>query len=201
MDLTELPQAVPVSMTLDEYWDKVRGEGWVEIDTGLNSVVFEKNGVVLKVSVNDFGYDLFLNEALKRQHNPFFPKVFQVARFVTDDNTPVTLVMMEKLTKSEGQANGYSERFVNQAHRKLGWPTWAYVGKARTKHERELVDVLTYLFERVRGSDLHEGNVMMRDEQPVVIDPVAQRYVYKHFLNDDEPMASRYRGIGVVEQN
>lgn len=201
MDLTELPQAVPASMTLDEYWDKVRGEGWVEIDTGLNSVVFEKNGVVLKVSVNDFGYDLFLNEVVQRQHNPFFPKVFQVARFVTDDNTPVTLVMMEKLQKGTGQTQVYSDRVVNQAYKRLGWPTWARASKARTQHERELVAVLASVFERVGQSDLHAGNVMMRDEQPVVIDPVAQRYVYKHFLNDDDPMYSSYRGIGVVEQN
>lgn len=169
-------------MSVEEYEKKLIDEGWKPLGDGLNSVVYEKEGVVLKVSVNDYGYDLFLSWAMALQHNPYFPRIYQIRRWKTTyrgrEKVRATVVLMEKLEKPYLLAGEFhSERLRSLGRRAARMPWYGEIHyRAKSKDEREAVRALKEMFVATDSEDLHDGNVMFRDKQPVIIDPVVMRY-------------------------
>lgn len=181
-----LPRPLTTEGNLTAYYNRLRKEGWKVAGRGAYARVFQKDGVVLKVAVDDPAYDKYLAYVLAHQDNPYFPKVYDVKRYegvhymppVADElawfkplGSNVTTVMMEQLGKSKGKARKFSEKAADAAR---PW-TNEHI-KADNPHEQELFDVLYALRNDRRGYavglDLHAGNILLRGNQPVVTDPV-----------------------------
>lgn len=151
--------------------------------SGLNAkVVFNtKSDFVYKIMPDDEaeGYRAFVVAAMKRQHNPWFPKIYQATVYKCGEES-YFVVKMEKLKKIK------EDHPVAKYSFELHYDT---IDQDRTQGETERVDALQVyfdckLFQDLQGvlrylykkfmPDLHSGNVMIRpsSNHPVVIDPI-----------------------------
>lgn len=173
MKKKKLPERIKPQGTLEAYSAKLYAEGYREIGRGLFSDAWAKDNVVVKVARNDMGYDRFLEYALAYQHNPYFPKIYHVARYegVESWNNPygyATVVTMEKLRSVENTKKGRktSDRVELDAEGVSKVPF------DNSPEYREAMKVLKELKKEVRRIDLHDGNIMYRGKQLVITDPV-----------------------------
>lgn len=173
MTKTALPKPIPAQDTLAALAKRLREDGYKKVGSGAFAEVWAKGDVAIKVALDDEGYDLWLEECLKNQDNPYFPKIFDVKRFSkvkkvrTHSYTwNATVVSMERLEQKEEKYQ------AEQLGTKYGWARSRKI-KTKDKHERELFKAL----DRVESSrgwlDIHSENILFRGDQPVITDPVA----------------------------
>lgn len=173
-----LPKRVEAKGTLEDYYKKLGKMGYLQVGAGFYSRALSNGTQVIKVAVDDTGYDEYLKYVLANQNNPYFPKVYNVKRFKNvwrnqeQKDHPVapwgermshnvTVITMEKLTKAGRKGNVLSTRYQRDWNKP----------KAENEQEQRMFDVLEKLDERY-CIDMHSKNVMLRGDQPVVIDPV-----------------------------
>lgn len=182
----ELPPIEMARYSVEEYKKELKKKGWYFNNTGANSDVFLKQikgqRVALKISVNDYGYDLFLERALKNQNNPFFPKILEVRRYLSSvQRKPyipvrVTLVAMEALADSM-ETGEHASRLQRMAASMQGNSWWSgNLFQNVSGEELQATRIVSELFAELGSQDLHSDNVMMRKCQPVIIDPVVYLY-------------------------
>lgn len=173
MTKTALPEPMKAKGTLAGLKKRLEKGGYSVTGEGFFATVWTKDDVAIKVAIGDIGYDTWLEECLKNQGNPYFPKIFDVKRFtdVKRERTSVTkldvtVVSMERLEKKEDkyQAEQLGTKYGRARSRKI---------KTNDKHERELFKALNRV-ESSRGwLDIHSENILFRGDQPVITDPVA----------------------------
>lgn len=132
--------------------------------------------VVKVFDANDIGYKSFLKVALKHQDNPHFPR-FR-GKPVALRDTPVMAIRMEKLTPVSTTLFNELESVLRQADI-LGWEKYAlkikgvpYILKKYPQFASAL-NLLIPIKKKYRYMmwDWHKGNIMMRGDCPVIIDP------------------------------
>lgn len=171
-----LPEPVEAVGTLDEYYEKLLALGYKHLGSGLYSRVYGKDGHAIKVCIGDDAYNDYLQYVLANQDNPTFPKVYDVKRFKNvkrretvvwnwDTGLDVTVVTMEKLKKLKPQ----KQRHISH-HFDIRWNR--VFAKPKDKQEERMFDVLHALQKEGHSIDMHPGNVMLRGDQPVIVDPV-----------------------------
>ena len=186
----ELPPHVLATHTVEGYNALLVKQGWKKVGEGVSSNVFVKNGYALKVSVNDYGYDAFVEQALNRQDNPFFPRIYEVKRYLAKLNAGsartehVTLVLMEelKLNAKSATTDGTIWEGRGMLAHKMNMDRAALA--ALSLEELDTAVALGKLFQKFGVSDLHQDNIMYRGTQPVIIDPVIYRYNHDFFYHE-----------------
>lgn len=165
--------------------------GFKFLGGGSFAIVFEHPDVknyVVKVA-NIYGLDdptlEFLEQAIKNRNNVYFPKFHSITLHQTsryDAGCGYAVIVMERLQdyhplNKDGSVFEEYERF-NVCNRLLYdcgviKSSNSKFVPTQPKHYKKTVNVLRHLFDKFVGSeDLHPGNVMWRDSQLVVIDPV-----------------------------
>lgn len=81
-----------------------------------------------------------------------------------DTGLDVTVVTMEKLTKLKAN----KQRHISH-HFDIRWNR--AFAKPKDKQEERMFDVLHALQKEGHSIDMHPGNVMLRGDQPVIVDP------------------------------
>lgn len=175
-----LPPFERAHLSVEELKGKLdRNPYWMHLNCGMSSDVYAREGYVLKVSVNDYGYDAFLETALQMQKNRYFPKIKEVKRYCsTRAGKPVkvTLVLMEQL-HAKKTTERHAKRMTQLANQIADLPTYDYIPiKSISETEFEAATALGKLFREFGTGDIHTGNLMFRGNHPVVIDPVVYRY-------------------------
>lgn len=170
-----LPKPVEAVGTLDEYYEKLLALGYKHLGSGLYSRVYGKGGHAIKVCIGDAAYNDYLQYVLANQDNPTFPKVYDVKRFKNvkrretvvwnwDTDLDVTVVTMEKLKPLQPR----KQRHISH-HFDIRWNR--AFAKPKDKTEERMFDVLHALQRKGYSIDMHAGNVMLRGDQPVIVDP------------------------------
>lgn len=178
----KLPDRLQPTGNLDQFHDRLRTDGYKIIGNGLYAEVWAKDNDdshVIKVARDDVGYDEYLSYVLANQENPYFPRVFDVKRFKGVKNVwsggDITVVSMERLTKGGKKAKKQLSKRLHRGAKDATWYTEEQKKAARamfkTKHEKQLLEVMTALSKTRGWLDLHDGNIMHRGNQLVVIDP------------------------------
>ena len=169
-----------------DYEDFLAGKGAKYVGEGMFATVYKlpKANTVLKVMGSDPAYFEYVKTIIKYQHNPFFPRIKKFVTHVPKKGRKYTVVEMEKLTERctdktwnmcntlEDALHIYDDDDVEYGTKYAMKVLTRRFKTARKKHLRELVDIMVKLF-RKHGSDLHEGNLLWRGNQPVITDPVA----------------------------
>lgn len=146
-----------------------------QIGAGKFGSVFAKpeDPTVIKVCRDD-AYRSFIIQALKFQHNPWFPQVESATDYTPKDEAPFLVVVLERLRKgTTREIDGALCLFDNERFNDIT-AMFRMVGvqdETKLKHLSEVRKVLTKLYKSF-GPDFHKGNIMFRNEQAVVTDPI-----------------------------
>jgi hypothetical protein len=114
-------------------------------------------------------YRAFVVAALRRQDNPWFPKIQSAVINRPPVGDGYMVVAMERLLPLALEHP--ASRYCNVLHEPIDDPKMDHW--MNTDYFKDLSGVLRHLFRRFTN-DLHEANIMMRpgDQHPVIIDPV-----------------------------
>lgn len=150
----------------------MKTHGFNILGSGIAGLAFEKNGYpwVFKIFHDDEGYLHFFNYAKTHQNNPNVPKTKGGALTLASDSFmgKLYLVRIEKLSPlpvGNEVLNllwgiDFSDDLTPEIEQKIAK---VYPG---------IIDVLKDAFSSGYSLDLHPGNVMMRGNIPVIIDPL-----------------------------
>lgn len=142
------------------------------------------SGTVLKIgdAQNNAGYLAYLRLARANQDNPFFPIVHYVSLFLTEEES-YFVVKLEKLYEGRAYLKkrlhmpGWwrVSQFIQSCVLKQGYVLDNFMGQQTPK---SLMDYMVLLKTTFRANDfkwdIHEGNMMMRENgQLVITDPWA----------------------------
>lgn len=145
--------------------------GWNILGAGSYARVYANptKDYILKIFVNDPGYQTWLKFMIENQHNKFIPKIKGKPVSVFQDK--MFAVRMEKLKPHKSIKalklfnEDYEQWFVNPASVKI--------------QDKDILDIFKFL-KKVQGkhkfavTDIHHENIMERsDGQLVLIDPLA----------------------------
>ena len=147
--------------------EKVRELGLKYCGSGSYASVYKVGEAVVKTAIDtDPAYQNFLRLALKRQNNPFFPKVFAVGFHCGRH-----IVVMERLGPLPRDGGLLPVLGQESPIKTLKRKTVRDAYMKNKKAFRQLVnDLKTLCIDH--DYDLHGDNVMLRGSQLVVIDPV-----------------------------
>lgn len=166
-------------------------KGLPVIGRGKFASVYDRGKTVMKLTADAHSYD-FLR--LKAKGNPVFPRVVTDHGMVGEvGGIPVFLLEMEKLKPVEKESFGarFADRFIRQyaaAYPALGAQysnSWCSVEALCRMSELEsfplrlrrgLLDLAEFMAPRGCVADFHLQNFMMRGEQVVLNDPIADHY-------------------------
>jgi hypothetical protein len=139
---------------------------------GLYASVYgnDKSPYVYKIMTDNEeaeSYRAFIVSAMKRQNNPWLPKIYSAIVYHPERSDPYLVVKMERL-KSMAE-----HPIANMAHNLHYFKRHKLLVPYRGAHLNDLLGLLTYLFGKF-GNDLHNDNIMMREStgHPVITDPV-----------------------------
>lgn len=170
MTKSHLPEYMAPKDTLEEFYIRLHDAGYNLIGSGAYARAYTNGEHVVKVAVDDEGYDMWLEECLKNQGNPWFPVIHDVKRFKDvrsyGMHRKVTVVSMEVLEKN-------AKRYSSMNPRKYYNWRQAKQYKGKSKLEQKLVASLNEIKQRRGWLDLQAGNVLFRGKHPVFTDPVA----------------------------
>lgn len=188
----KLPPFLKPSGSLEDYKKKLQAMGYKQIGDGFESTVWAKDDThVLKLVDANSAYADYLEMVLANQENPYFPRVFDVKRFKdvkwgrgTNSFTDYMVVSMERLGELPEFVDLFAgpdagRKFLTRLQKAVGSTEWGKVpiDKAvrktfKNKEEKMLLFAMDELKKQHNDLDLHRGNIMLRGNQPVVIDPV-----------------------------
>jgi hypothetical protein len=145
------------STTYDSKWHPTLREimtkyGFSLLGAGIYGAVFGKSGYpyVIKVFRKDVAYMKWIQFALKHQDNPYIPRIRgKVVRI----GSTFMAIRLEKLTESSPNLDTST------------------LYDAADDGDEYALQVVDFLEQNNKLLDLHAGNVMMRGNQMVVIDP------------------------------
>lgn len=156
-----------------EFQKFLAGHGFVKLDSGSFGYVYEKRGYpwIFKIFTQDPAYLDFLKYALANQSNPNLPKIKGKILRINNDTYAVR---MEKLT-SFRQGKHQSKDLIDLADI-LDRMQWGSESGTDKEWLTATFPGIAHIFKDLHGSrwpfDLHDGNMMMRGNVPVVIDPI-----------------------------
>lgn len=129
---------------------------------------------VIKVC-RDLAYRSFLALALKYQQNPWFPRIESAVDYHPLNEAPYLVVVLERLRKgSDREIKGALCLFDNERFKDVTAMVQilGFADMEKMDHLSQVRRVLTKLYRKNYGRDFHEGNVMFRDSQAVITDPI-----------------------------
>lgn len=145
--------------------------GWQYMGKGVAGVVFskpDKNYVVKIFNTDDRGYKLWLSFCMANQGNPFVPRIKGKP---TPINKELAAVRIERLIPSGGGAGtlsiGELQYWYERGFYLEDWPK-RYSPELR----KPWIKVMSFLDNSNNALDLHDQNIMFRDNQPVLVDPL-----------------------------
>ena len=169
----------PIYVSLDEWQALMHQYGFNHLGTGNYGSVYEKPGYpwVFKLFTYDDAYYAFLQYVRKNQNNPNLPKMKGNIIKINDNTFAVRMEKLSEVSKNnfyEYQAALYTMAEVIQYDINV---------KDMDQEERDTIKqypgFLKFITDWVRNSminkyelDIHEGNIMMRGNVPVLIDPL-----------------------------
>lgn len=194
MKLTELLAAKSLQkLTPDELLQKLKSSGFFkrELGRGKRGIAFElRDGTVLKAWVNDPGYEEWIKYCATHSSKYHVKVLSKVKEFKTDSQT-FKYVRLEKLQKSKNgwaaaeikDLNGFSEDlcgFLNSTYPPYAKALKVLRDELQTDDPNlkllELTQTIINIANAMRGEgfklDLHLNNFGMRQDQPVIIDPL-----------------------------
>lgn len=156
-------------------YDIIKRRGAKQIGAGKYGSVFAipDDPAVIKVCRDD-AYKSFLTEVLKHQDNPWFPQVESATEYFPADEPPYLVVIMERLRKgTTREIDGALCLFDNERFEDITAMVeiLGIEPNDKTKHLGDVRRVLTRLYKNY-GPDFHKGNIMFRENQAVITDPV-----------------------------
>lgn len=188
-----LPEPIEATRSLNAYLRYLEDTlEFIPIGEGYKARAFLTNeNTVIKVAVNDAGYDAFLEVALANQDDPSFPKIYHVARYKNvkqerewnmDRKVNVTVVTMEKLEPSGTEGEIASSLLMAPERR---WATHSQTEIRKVKRMMRKSNFIQacrkikHLFMDY-SEDMHGGNLMLRGQQLVITDPLvgAKRFSF-----------------------
>lgn len=155
--------------------DLIKRKGVKQIGAGKFGTVFANpdEDKVIKVCRDD-AYRSFMVQVLKYQDNPWFPKVEIACDYTPKDEPPFLVVVMEKLRKgSQREVDGALCLFDNERLEDITAMVQmlGMQDMEKMEHLSRVRKVLTRLYKKY-GRDFHRGNIMFRENQAVIIDPI-----------------------------
>ena len=145
--------------------------GFNKVGSGSFGIVYEKPGYpwLFKIFHIDPAYLEFLKWAIKNQSNPYIPKIKGKILKINNDTFAVR---MEKLQRFNDTGNEKLELFYNKL---LDLGYFGFTDEVRDWFDRNFPgfsDIIDALKKSKFKIDIHTGNIMMRGEVPVIIDPL-----------------------------
>jgi hypothetical protein len=183
--------------------DIIKRRGMKQIGAGKYGSVFANaiEPTVIKVC-RDEAYRSFIAEALKHQDNPWFPKIQSATEYSPKNEDPYLVVVMERLRKgSAREIDGALCLFDNQRFESITAMV-QLLGLAdmeRMNHLSEVRRVLGKLFKSY-GPDFHKGNIMFREAQAVIIDPIVSAAQSTLAITEPLGTANDYTHVGSTSQ-
>ena len=165
------------SASLVEFIENLRREGYEKYlaGEGMYAGVFanpDDDWVVKLYYADDRGYEIYLRYIMQNQNNVHVPKI---------TGKPVTflkkyrIVRMEKLRKYEMNNKNDQEVYhalISYINFKKTYPEYIPSNvQWLTKKYPQLSDLIDLMVKNHDRLDLHSGNIMFRDDVPVITDP------------------------------
>jgi hypothetical protein len=173
--------------TLPELFSKY---GFVNVGDGKYGTVFvnSKYPYAVKVFMKDTAYLKFIQFVLKNQSNPYVPKI---RGKVVKINDMFMAIRMEKLSPSHTIGKDIAlKEFVEM----IQDPEYFLQGKLNliTIHneDKHAINLCKFLLANENLLDIHLGNIMMRRNQPVLIDPLYNWYKGAQFTMDPNDISN-----------
>lgn len=159
------------STNAEELQDNLEANGFKKyvIGTGLYSSVLSRPNLdyVVKIFSNDPGYEKYLSYIIKYQNNPHVPKM---RGKIISVNPRFKVVRLEKL-RPYIMGVTKDDRYYDAIRK------YIYTNKSNLnvieKNIPLIIPVLNDIIQN-SGYDLHDGNIMFRDDVPVIIDPLSK---------------------------
>ena len=162
----------------DAIADKMLAHGFSYAGEGSFSTVFVNPDYpfALKIFVDDQQYIRWFNFCKQHQNNPFVPKLRgRVVRVIPDAG--VYAARIEKLEEYEGEdVNPDSQFFISMLMKVYDKTSSSFSKKIKwekfTGYNDHIDTIIAELSSAPRRTlDTHEGNIMLRGDQAVLIDP------------------------------
>jgi hypothetical protein len=162
--------------SLDTFMDFLDEHGFKKLGRGSFGLVFEKSDYpwVFKIFTTDSAYLSYVKWAIANQSNPNVPKFKGKLIKVNNDTYAIR---MEKLTEFK-----YSSYQIGHPMRRLHDLITAYagvynVGKDDLKWLKNTYPGICAIVSQYKKNpdfkfDMHAGNIMMRGNIPVIVDPI-----------------------------
>lgn len=156
--------------------DFMRKHGFNILGSGALGIAFEKPNYpwVFKMFFDDEGYLYYYNYARSHQNNPHVPKTKGGPLKLTDDshNGKLYLVRIEKLTPLPNDApftDPAIHEIINLEYPDSLTPD---IEEIIASKYPLIIPILKDILNSGFAIDLHTGNIMMRDNTPVITDPL-----------------------------
>lgn len=169
--------------TITEYRKRLHDMGIKRLGSGLFSTVYQhptlQNMVVKMIVRNDPMYIEYAQKC-SRLDNPWLPKIYGIeyAKVLKrGKEITVAFVFLERLKRaSRVEQQQAAEKITGNDYDWCGlYPHWDSFNwrLISANHKDENVKTVARLFDAIDVNDIHEENVMMREDQLVFTDPVA----------------------------
>jgi hypothetical protein len=170
--------------TLNDLFSKY---GFSNTGSGKYGTVFinSKYQYAIKVFMKDTAYLKFIQFCLKNQSSPYIPKIRGKVVKIND------MFMAIRIEKLGPISNGID--LIEFVHM-IRDPEFFLKGKMNliTIHNDDphAQNLCKFLLDNEKLTDIHLGNIMMRRNQPVVIDPIYNWYKGGQFTMDPDDISS-----------
>lgn len=166
---------------LDSYMEKY---GLTRLGRGNYASVYGNDNYpyVIKVYQRDSAFNRWLDFCLKNQDNPYVPKIKSKPKPIRTDsdreNLPVVYFLkLEKLEPLKGRSESYSLLRIDfDIYRRSPEMYRRKAEQGDSDYDKNLPDIFDYFEKNLRLLDIHRGNVMLRGNQLVIVDPFYNWY-------------------------
>ena len=163
---------------LQKWTQFLEAKGFVHLGSGLFGSTYEKPGYpwVFKIFKNDFAYRYYFKYAKAHQSNPNVP---QVKGDVIKINDETFAVRIEKLQPIDNTLHSQLYAAIRAMTQAEGLPEKSIpkdIGAVVNQFKKEypgMHSVVTDMLKLPWKLDMGRGNIMMRGDVPVIVDPIA----------------------------
>ena len=166
----------PLYRSLDEWKSIMNDYGFKHLGTGSYGSAYEHPNYpwVFKIFKGDTSYIKYFNYAKRNQNNPNIPRIKGSYIRIGND---AYVVRLEKLQEISGEQYKKLEKIINHI---LYIVDMTKDNQPLEKEDKQIIQMYPGLYKiysdvsNFENSyvDIHSGNIMMRGDVPVIIDPV-----------------------------
>ena len=167
----------PLYLSLDEWEDIMKQYGFKHLGTGNYGSVYERSGYpwVFKIFTYDKAYFDFLNYARRNQRNPHIPKIKGRYIRINKNTYAVRLEKLRPISDTEfkkiSEVLNKIDMILNNSDSDPTPDEVQFIKNNMNLYELMMTLTKTDTFMDY-GVDLHQSNIMMRGNTPVLADPV-----------------------------